>query len=122
MIYWMTTMMKQTIFSFPAAAMVVALVPGGALAQHHGTQAQRALNDEDRADLLARIRSMETRITAARANGTLTRTKASILQRKLVTTRQSYQKVTRSQHFLSAAESASYNRTLDDVDAQLPAG
>lgn len=115
-------MMKQTTLSLALAAMVAALVPGGASAQHKGTQAQRALNAEDRADLLERIRSLETRTAAARTNGTLTRTKASILQRKLVTTRQSYQKVTRSQRFLSAAESASYNRTLDDIDAQLPAG
>ncbi len=115
-------MKKQTALFLAAAAMVASLAPGGASAQRHGTQAQRALNAEDRADLLERIRSMETRINAARADGMLTRTKASILQRKLVTTRQSYQNVTRSQHFLSAAESASYNRTLDHIDAQLPAG
>ncbi len=114
--------MKQSIPSLAAAALVTALVPSGASAQHNATPAQRALNAEDRADLLERIHSMETRINAARVNGTLTRTKAAVLQRKLVTTRQSYQKVTRSQRFLSAAESASYNRTLDNVDAQLPAG
>ncbi|RYE97219.1 MAG: hypothetical protein EOO77_39465 [Oxalobacteraceae bacterium] len=112
--------MKRMLLAIAAVTTMTSAIPGTAMAQQHGTRAQRADNADERADLRDRMDEMDQRIGAAQASRAITRTRASELRRKLVTTRQSYVRATRGQGFVSAAESATYNRTLDSIDAQLP--
>lgn len=112
--------MKRVILLIAAATTLVAVAPGAALAQYQGTRSQRADNAHERSDLSDRIADLDTRIGAAQASSAITRTRASELRRQLSKTRQSFTHSTRSQGFVSAAESASYNRTLDAIDTQLP--
>ncbi len=112
--------MKRIFLAVAAVTTIASAIPSMAVAQHHGTRAQRADNAAERADLRDRMDEIDQRIGAAQASRAITRPRASELRRKLITARQSYVRVTRSQGFVSAAESASYNRTLDLIDARLP--
>jgi hypothetical protein len=112
--------MKRVILSIAAATTLAAVTPSAATAQYQGTRSQRADNADERSDLRERMADMDARIGAAQASGAITRTRASELRRQVVKARQSFTRSTRGQGFVSAAESASYNRTLDAIDAQLP--
>lgn len=114
--------MKTFLNAVAIVTLSVAAIPVAASAQssYHGTRADRADNADERADLTDRMDDLDERIGAAQADRSITRTRASTLRRKLSVTRQSYRRATRAQGFVSAAESATYNRTLDSIDAQLP--
>lgn len=114
--------MKKLLSAVAIVTLSVAAVPVAASAQssYQGTRADRADNADERADLNDRMDDLDERIGGAQANRDITRTRASALRRKLSMTRQSYRRVTRAQGFVSAAESATYNRTLDSIDAELP--
>lgn len=67
----------------------------------------------------ARITATEARVRAAQATRKITRARATTLQRQIAQSRQSITKLGKQQGFVSAAELASYNRTLGTIDAEL---
>lgn len=115
----MSTTFSRTLL---AATFGLSIVTAPAVAmplQQHGTQAERASNDSAAADLRARIGTTEKRITEAENGGKITPTRAAALRRQLAQTQASMIRLSRQQGFVSAAELASYNRTLGAIDIEL---
>jgi hypothetical protein len=110
--------MKTFMLSLFAASVAVTAIP--AQAQYNSTRAQRVENADRRADLKDRIADLDARIVAAQGAGDLDRREALSLRRQLSQMRRYFIKSVRSQGFMSAGESASYARTLDDIEAKLP--
>jgi Ni/Co efflux regulator RcnB len=110
--------MKTLILSLIAASLTVTAMP--AQAQYRGNREQRAENADQRADLGDRIADLDARIVAAQGSGNLERREALSLRRQLSQMKRYYTKSVRSRGFMSAAESASYGHTLDDIEAKLP--
>lgn len=102
-----------------AAAATGLMVPGAAVAQQGGTQAQRAENMQATTALRSRIEATQVRIEQAQSTRKITRARASALNRQVLRTRQSMARLGKQQGFVSAAELASYTRTLDTIDSEL---
>ncbi|MGC5799691.1 hypothetical protein [Sphingomonas sp. NFX23] len=102
-----------------AALAVVAGLQAQASAQREGTSTQRADNLRATADLKARIETTDARITTAQRGGKITRTRATALRRQVSRTQASMTRLSRQQGFISAAELASYERTLAAIDVEL---
>lgn len=106
----LATVFGLSIATAPAVAMPL---------QQHGTQAQRAANDRAAADVRARIDTTEKRITEAQNGGAITPAQAAALRRQMAQPQASMVRLSRQQGFVSAAELASYNRTLGAIDIEL---
>jgi hypothetical protein len=109
----------KTLVPAMVALAAVVLVPQAASAQLRGTPAQQASNARDAAALRARLTEVDARIGVAQGSRAVTHTRASQLRRQLAQTRRSMTNLSRRQGFVSAAESASYTRTLDRITAEL---
>lgn len=112
---------KGNLFALAAAITTVGL-PGHAIAQSQGTQAQRSANLRATADLRARLGATEQRIAEGQRSGAITRARAAALRQQVAQTRASMTRLNRQQGFVSAAELASYNRTLGTIDGVLDRG
>ena len=97
----------------------IAAVPATAAAQAHTKQAAHARNGHEADALKARVATVETRVAEGRRSGKVSRAQASRLDRQVAQVRMSMTKVNRKQGFVSAAELATYNRTLGQVDVAL---
>lgn len=84
-----------------------------------GSQAQRVDNARAVADLRARLAATEKRIADGLHGGKITRARATTLRQQVGDTRTSMERLGRQQGFVSAAELASYNRTLGMIDVAL---
>lgn len=115
--------MRSTSLSpFVAAALglsVVAMPAVASPAVQNGTRAQRATNERATTNLEARIDATEERIAEGRRGGAITRARAVVLSRQVAQTKSSMTRLSRQQGFVSAAELASYNRTLGQIDVEL---
>ncbi len=106
-------------FAFAAVGAMGLMMPGTAVAQKGGTQAQQTENMRAIKALGARITATEARVRAAQATRKITHARAVALQRRIGQSRQSMTQLGKQQGFVSAAELASYNRTLGTIDAEL---
>lgn len=102
-----------------AALAVTAGFQTPAAAQRGSTPAQRAENVRAAAALRGRIQATDARITAAQRSGKITPSRATALHRQIAQTQTSMTRLSRQQSFVSAAEFASYERTLAAIDVQL---
>jgi hypothetical protein len=106
----------------PAVALSICAltaVPTIASAQGGNVQAARAENARETNALKTRIETVRARITEARHSGKVTGARAARLGRQVAKVQSSMTRLNRSQGFVSAAELASYNRTLGEVDVAL---
>lgn len=99
------------------SAMTIA--SSSAVAQTRNSQAARAQNTRATDKLEARIPLAQDRISAGRRSGKLTRARAGQLNGQISQLQASMTRLNRKQGFVSAAELASYNRTLEAIDAEL---
>ncbi len=109
----------KTTFPILAALVATAAIQVPASAQREGTSAQRGANTRAAADLRARIGTTDARITAGQRSGKITRTRATTLHRQVAQTQTNMTRLSRRQGFVSAAELASYERTLAAIDIEL---
>lgn len=105
--------------AFAVAGVMGMMMPGVALAQQGGTQVQRAENMRVTKALSAHIASTDARVREAQATRKITPARATTLQGQIAQSRQSMVRLSKQQGFVSAAELASYNRTLETIDAEL---
>jgi hypothetical protein len=110
---------KSLFLLIPALAVVGAAIPTAAVAQQRGTQAQQADNARQAAELRARFDQADVRIGKAERSKAISRPRAIKLRQQVAQSRQSMTGLSRRQGFVSAAELASYNRTLDAIDVEL---
>lgn len=89
------------------------------MAQQRGTPAQQAQNARAAADMRSRMQAADERIVATQRRGKITAARSAQLRRQVAQTRQSMMRLTREQGFVSAAELASYDRTLRAIDSEL---
>lgn len=82
--------------------------------QHAGHKA-----DVLQTKLTARIGAVEAKLTAARKAGRVSAVNAAQMKKKIDWVRTDSVKYVKQQGFLSAGESASYNRTLGEIEAKL---
>jgi hypothetical protein len=94
-------------FALVAAGAIGLMMSGVAFAQQGGTA------------LHTRIDATQARIESARITHKIARARATTLQRQIAQTRQSMTRLGKQQGFVSAAELASYNRTLGTIDTEL---
>lgn len=113
---------KGSLLALAAALTTTVALPGYAVAQSQETQAQRSENLRATADLRARLGATEQRIAEGQRSGAITRARAAALRRQIAQTRASMTRLNRQQGFVSAAELASYNRTLGAIDVTLDRG
>lgn len=106
-------------FALVAAGAMGLMLPGAAIAQQGGTQAQRAENMQATTALRSRIEATQIRIDKAQSIRKITQARATALRRQITQTRQSMAQLGQQQGFVSAAELASYNRTLSMIDTEL---
>ncbi|KQN16258.1 hypothetical protein QP178_05970 [Sphingomonas aurantiaca] len=106
-------------FALVAAVAIGLMMPGVAFAQQGGTQAQRAENMQAATALHTRIDATQARIENARRTHKIARARATALNRQIAQTRQSMTRLGKQQGFVSAAELASYNRTLGTIESEL---
>ncbi len=106
-------------FALVAAGALGLMMPGAAVAQQGGAQAQRAENMQATTALRSRIEATQVRIEKAQSTRKITRALATALNRQVMQTRQSMARLGKQQGFVSAAELASYNRTLGTIDTEL---
>lgn len=99
------------------SAMIV--TPTIAIAKGGNVQAARAENARETNALKTRIETVRIRIAEGRHSGKVTRARAARLDRQVAKVQSSMTRLNRSQGFVSAAELASYNRTLGEVDVAL---
>ena len=90
-----------------------------AAAQVHGVQAAREHEGHEADALKTRIATVQARIAEGRRSGKVSRVRASRLDRQVAQVRSSMTSLNRKQGFVSAAELATYNRTLGGVDVAL---
>lgn len=103
-----------------ALGLSVVAIPAVAVpAAQNRAQAQRATNMRATANLQARIAATEKRIAEGRRSGAITRARAVILDRQIAQTKSSMTRLSRQQGFVSAAELASYNQALGQIDVEL---
>lgn len=113
--------MKLTYF-LPAMALSIgalASVPTTVAAQAQDMQAARADNVRDTDALRARISTVQARIDEGVSSRKVTRKQARQLARKVTGLQSGMLRLNRQQGFVSAAELASYTRTLGEVDVAL---
>jgi len=115
----MPTSFSRTLLAVTFGLAVVTTPTVAVSAQQHGTKAQRASNIHAPADLRARIGTTGERITEAQRGGAITSARAATLRRQVGQTQASMNSLSRQQGFVSAAELASYNRTLGAIDVEL---
>jgi len=115
----MPTSFSRTLLAVTFGLAVVTTPTVAVSAQQHGTQAQRTSNERATANLRARIGTTGERITEAQRGGAITSARAATLRRQVGQTQASMNSLSRQQGFVSAAELASYNRTLGAVDVEL---
>jgi len=101
------------------SAGAMAAIPTAAAAQAHGAQAARARNGHEVDALTTRITTVQARIAEGRRSGKVSRVRASRLDRQVAQVRTSMTGLNRKQGFVSAAQQATYNRTLGGVDVAL---
>ncbi|RSU45463.1 hypothetical protein [Sphingomonas sp. S-NIH.Pt15_0812] len=101
------------------AISVGAMTPTVAQAQAQGSQAARAENTRATNTLKARVSLAQDRIAAGQRSGNVARTRAGKLNNEVSQVRENMTRLSRRQGFVSAAELASYNRTLDAIDTEL---
>jgi len=106
-------------FALVAAGAIGLMMPGVAFGQQGGTQIQRTENMQATTALHTRINETQARIENARITHKIARARATALQREIAQTRQSMTRLGKQQGFVSAAELASYNRTLGTIDTEL---
>jgi len=106
-------------FALVAAVAIGLMMPGVAFAQQGGTQAQRAENMQAATALHTRIDATQARIENARRTHKIARARATALNLQIAQTRQSMTRLGKQQGFVSAAELASYNRTLGTIESEL---
>jgi len=95
------------------------MMPGTAVAQQKGNQAQRAENMQATTALRSRLEATQVRIEKAQSTRKITRARTTALNRQVMQTRQSMARLSKQQGFVSAAELASYSRTLGTIDTEL---
>lgn len=106
----------------PAIALsvsAIAIVSPPANAQNQNREAARAENTRATDTLKARISLIQDRIAAGQRSGKVARTPAGQLNNQVSQVQASMTRLSRKQGFVSAAELASYNRTLDVIDTKL---
>ncbi len=106
-------------FAFAAVGAMGLMTPSIAVAQHGATHTERAENTRATKALGARITATEARVRTAQSTGKITRARATTLQRQIAQSRRSMTQLGKQQGFVSAAELASYNRTLGTIDTEL---
>lgn len=106
-------------FALVAVGAMGLMMPGAAVAQQGGTQAARAENMQATRALRSRVEATQVRIENAQSTHKITRVRATALNRQVMQTRQSMARLSKQQGFVSAAELASYNRTLGTIDIEL---
>ncbi len=114
-------MMKLNTF-LPAIALsagAMTIVSTAAVAQAQDMQAARARNVRATDTLKARIPLARDRIATGRRSGKVTRARAGQLDGQVSQVQASMTRLSRRQGFVSDAELASYNRTLDAIDVEL---
>lgn len=111
--------LRKATFPILAALVVTATAQAPAWAQREGTSAQQADNARAAIDLRTRIAATDARITAAQRSGRITRARATALHRQVARTQTSMTRLSRHQSFVSAAEFASYERSLGTIDIEL---
>ncbi|MDN4634357.1 hypothetical protein QCD71_22830 [Sphingomonas sp. PsM26] len=94
-------------------------IPPAATAQAQGVQTARAENSRKTDALKTRIVTVQARVAEGRRSGKVTRTRAARLTRQVSLLQESMTHLKRKQGFVSAAELASYNGTLGEVDVAL---
>ena len=106
----------------PAIALSVGamtIVSTAAVAQGQDRLAARTENTRATNTLTARIPLAQARIAAGQHSGKVTRTRAEQLEGQVSQLQTSMTRLNRKQGFVSAAELASYIRTLDAIDTEL---
>lgn len=106
----------------PAIALSVGAMTIGStpsVAQAQSRQVARAENTRATNALKARIPLAQDRIAAGQRSGKVTRARAGQLTGQVSQLQASMTRLNRQQGFVSAAELASYNRTLDAIDTEL---
>lgn len=97
----------------------VVSVPIAAAAQVQDMHAARTENGRERDALRTRVKTVQARVAEGRRSDKVTRTQAGRLNRQLSQLKASMTKLNRKQGFVSAAELASYNRALGEMDVAL---
>ena len=81
----------------------------------HETAQGLAVNRQDQLRVLTQVFALKQQVKWAVEDGLFTRTRGLLLTHQLEQTQTSVQEVARSQGFVSAAEMASYQRTINEV-------
>jgi len=105
----------------PAIALLSASIASlsAATAQTQDLRTARAKNASDTDALRTRITTVQARVVEGRRSGKVSRTRATRLNRQVAQVQTSMTRLNKQQGFVSAAELASYNRTLGEVDVAL---
>lgn len=111
----LTTTLSAIILSMAATA----TVSTAATAQAHGVQAARAHSGHEADALKTRVATVQARIAEGRRGGKVSRVQASRLDRQVAQVRTNMTRMNSRQGFISAAELATYNRSLGGVDVAL---
>jgi hypothetical protein len=111
--------LKSFFLLVPALALIGATMPAGAAAQQPGTRAQQADNARQTADLRARLDLTDDRIAKGESRRAIPRARAAKLHGRIAQVRHGMTTRSRRQGLVSAAELASYHRTLGAIDVEL---
>lgn len=111
----MRTTRSRTLLTAALGFSVIAVPVVAAPMQRHSVGKADAL----RAKLAARTDAVDAKLTAARTAGRVSVTDAGRMKKKLGLVRMDSARYVKQQGFLSAGESASYNRILDEIEAKL---
>ncbi|MGF7154740.1 hypothetical protein [Novosphingobium gossypii] len=102
-----------------AVAFGLSIVPSPVLAASNHLHPSAHKTDALQSRLSARLHTIEGKLSAARKAGRIGPAKTAQLSKKLAWVRADAAKYGKEQGFLSAGESASYNRALDEVERTL---
>jgi len=111
----MRTTLSRNLLAAIVTLSVSAVPAMAAPTQKHTTRKADALQ----AKLTARTNAVDAKLTEASKAGRVSAADATGMKKKLAWIRKDSAKYAKQQGFLSAGESASYNRTLDEVEAKL---
>jgi hypothetical protein len=111
----MRTTYLRSLFVVAVGLSMGAVPAVAAPVRQHATHKADALQTR----LIARTSAVDTKLTRARKAGRVSTTEAAQMQKKLAWVRADSAKYVKQQGFLSAGESASYSRTLDEIEAKL---
>jgi len=108
--------MRLRLFSvFLLGVSTLCVAPPALAAQAHHQARADALNTK----LSARIATIDAKLAGAARKKQVTPTQLAAMRKKIAWVRKDAAKYVKEQGFLSAGEAASYNRSLDEIEAKL---